>query len=193
MDETENFFKKDVILQEIFKEIYTEHEFQEHLLNSLNNNSDINTLFTLVLNGMRLDDYSKKLNDNENNQINNFKEIYEEFVDSHIEDIRELSCLIKAKNKIDNNNVKNTTERLIYINNSNNYLEDSIDLKKEILKGFNEQEKEKIQSKAKKYLSDEKTKSEVKKFLNYFFVSMFHLILENHIKNNLLLIKGLLD
>ena len=99
MEETEKFFKKDVI-QEIFKEIYKEDEFQEHLLNSLNNNSDIKTLFTLILNKMRLDDYSKELNDNENQQMDNFKNIYQTFVESHFYNIRELCCLIKAKNKI---------------------------------------------------------------------------------------------
>ena len=194
MEETEKFFKKDVILQEIFKEIYKEDEFQEHLLNSLNNNSDIKTLFTLILNKMRLDDYSKELNDNENQQMDNFKNIYQTFVESHFYNIRELCCLIKAKNKIiDINKVENTTERLIDINNSDNCFEDNIDIKKEILKGFNDKEKEKIESKAKEYLSDEKTNSEAKNFLNYFSVIKFNLKLENHIKNNLLLIKGLLD
>ena len=194
MEETEKFFKKDVILQEIFKEIYKEDEFQEHLLNSLNNNSDIKTLFTLILNKMRLDDYSKELNDNENQQMDNFKNIYQTFVESHFYNIRELCCLIKAKNKIiDINKVENTTERLIDINNSDNCFEDNIDIKKEILKGFNDKEKEKIESKAKEYLSDEKTNSEAKNFLNYFLAIKFNLKLENHIKNNLLLIKGLLD
>ena len=193
MEETEKFFKKD-ILQEIFKEIYKEDEFQEHLLNSLNNNSDIKTLFTLILNKMRLNDYSKELNDNENQQMDNFKNIYQTFVESHFNNIRELCCLIKAKNKIiDIDKLENTTERLIDLNNSDKCFEDNIDIKKEILKGFNEEEKGKIESKAKEYSSDEKTKSEAKNFLNYFSVIKFNLKLENHIKNNLLLIKGLLD
>ena len=193
MEETEKFFKKDII-QEIFKEIYKEDEFQEHLLNSLNNNSDIKTLFTLILNKMRLNDYSKELNDNENQQMDNFKNIYQTFVESHFYNIRELCCLIKAKNKIiDINKVENTTERLIDLNNSDNCFEDNISIKKEILKGFNDEEKGKIESKAKEYLSDEKTNSEAKNFLNYFSVIKFNLKLENHIKNNLLLIKGLLD
>lgn len=194
MKETEKFFKKDIILQEIFKEIYKEDEFQEHLLNSLNNNSDIKTLFTLILNKMRLNDYSKELNDNENQQMDNFKNIYQTFVESHFNNIRELCCLIKAKNKIiDIDKLENTTERLIDLNNSDKCFEDNIDIKKEILKGFNEEEKGKIESKAKEYSSDAKTNSEAKNFLNYFSVIKFNLKLENHIKNNLLLIKGLLD
>ena len=194
MNETQNYFKKDVILNEIFKHIYIKDDkFNELFLNLLND-SKIEKLFHIILNYIRLDDYSKEINDVENEQIHKFiSEKYNNFVDSNIEIIIELCCLIKAKNEIiDFDNVEKTTIRLSNINNSNDNSGDNIDQKEEILQGLNEKEKEKIKSKAKKYYSDNKIKLEVKKFFNLFLVTMFINELKEDIKNNLLLINGLL-
>ena len=194
MNETQNYFKKDVILNEIFKHIYiNDDKFNELFLNLLND-SKIEKLFHIILNYIRLDDYSKEINDVENEQIHKFiSEKYNNFVDSNIEIIIELCCLIKAKYEIiDFDNVEKTTIRLSNINNSNDNSGDNIDQKEEILQGLNEKEKEKIKSKAKKYYSDNKIKLEVKKFFNLFLVTMFINELKEDIKNNLLLINGLL-
>ena len=195
MNETQNYFKKDVILNEIFKHIYiNDDKFNELFLNLLND-SKIEKLFHIILNYIRLDDYSKEINDVENEQIHKFiSEKYNNFVDSNIEIIIELCCLIKAKYEIiDFDNVEKTTIRLSNINNSNDNSGDNIDQKEEILQGLNEKEKEKIKSKAKKYYSDNKIKLEVKKFFNLFLVTMFINELKEDIKNNLLLINGLLN
>ena len=185
MNETKNFFKKE-ILDEIFKDIYKdEDEFNAFILKSLNE-STIKNLFKLILNHIRLED-SKNLDNQEIALVERFiLEKYNTFVNSNIREIKELCCLIKAKYEIiDINQFEATSERLTNINNSLiNISEENI--KEEVLQGCTDEEKKKIESKVNNYLSKEDIELAVKNLLKIFLVSMFRYELDNQVKNILL-------
>ena len=179
MNESVNFFKKNAI-EKFFEKIYIKDEFNEK--------SSIKDLFDLYLKQIRLEDNNSNSLDNiDNNLINNFiNKKYENFVNKNIETIKELCCLIKAKNDVvDINDEKEINKRLININNSS---KENIEnnLKGEILEGCSESDKEKIISKQKEYISDEYVENQVKIVFKSFVMTMFKTQMLNQIKNFLL-------
>lgn len=194
MEGTENFFKKDILLNEVFKYIYEDNNKYNELFLSLLNKSSIKNLFCLILNHVRLEDYDNPLDSEEKISIENFISTnYEDFVDSNINEIAQLCCLIKAKYEIiDINNTEQTTKRLSSINNS---LKDNVNMhpKDEILQGISLKEREIIELKAKKYYDNENIISQVELLLDWYVAELFRFELINQVKENLLTVKGLID
>ena len=190
MNETQNYFKKNIILAKAFDEIYKADEKYQQYIIELENSSSYKELLILILNRMRLDEYGKKIDKSEEELIDNFfNEKFKNFGDSNFDDIIKLCLLIKAKNEvIDINNQKKTTEKLSNINN-NSSDDQEWNIEKEILEGYSQQEKEKIKLNMENFNKKndiEETKKVVKKIVDMFLLSLFNQELINQIKNNLL-------
>ena len=190
MNETQNYFKKNIILAKAFDEIYKADEKYQQYIIELENSSSYKELLILILNRMRLDEYGKKIDKSEEELIDNFfNEKFKNFGDSNFDDIIKLCLLIKAKNEvIDINNQKKTTEKLSNINN-NSSDDQEWNIEKEILEGYSQQEKEKIKLNMESFYNKndiEETKKVVKKIVDMFLLSLFNQELINQIKNNLL-------
>lgn len=190
MNETQNYFKKNIILAKAFDEIYKADEKYQQYFIELENSSSYKELLILILNRMRLDEYGKKIDKSEEELIDNFfNKKFKNFGDSNFDDIIKLCLLIKAKNEvIDINNQKKTTEKLSNINNNSND-DQEWNIEKEILEGYSQQEKEKIKLKMESFYNEndiEETKKVVKKIVDMFLLSLFNQELINQIKNNLL-------
>lgn len=197
MNETQNFFKKNIILKNAFKEIYKVDEKYQKNFEKFENSSSYKDLLILILNRIRLDEYGKKLDKNEDELIENFyNEKFNNFKNSNFDDIVQLCLLIKAKNEIiDINSSKKITEKL---SNINNISEDDQEwnIEKEILEGYSQQEKEKIKLKAKSFYNKgkgEEAKMAIKKIIEIFIISLFKHELINQVKNNLLAINNFLE
>ena len=194
MEATERFFKKDILLKEVFKYIYEDNNKFNELFSTYLKNLPIEKLFYLILNHVRLDNYSNKIDPEEKKIIGNFIfHNYKKFVSLNIDEVAQLCCLIKAKYEVINiNNTEQATKRLNLINNS---LENNANIlpKDEILQGITEKERKIIESKAKNYYSEENIRSQVEILLNGYIATLFIFQLNNEVKEKLLRINGLID
>ena len=195
MSESQNYFQ-NYIIDEVLNDKYKENDkdYDEILKSSINNNSSIEKILSIILNHIKLEKCTNKLNDGENKLIEGFcKGKYQSFIDNKIIEIINLCCLIKAKNEvIDVDNYEETFQKLTAINNSiepNN--ENSLEA--QILEGYSDSNKEKILSKYRYYKSESNIKEEVKKIINWFFSEIFILEFKNQVKNSLKATNGLFD